>query len=312
MKRAKLVAAASAVDWAVGDPEWMPHPVRLMGWACARGERLLLRPEHSAGVQLLAGAGLASGLSAGAWLGTRAVLRSVRRVHPWAAAALEVWLAASCLASRNLLDEAGAVEQALAQGDLPEARVRVARIVGRDTAGLDAAGVSRAVIETLAESACDGVVAPLLFLAVGGVPAAMAFKAASTMDSMIGHRTERYEWFGKTAARLDDAANLIPARVTAALLLCAGRRGADVYRRDHGCHASPNAGHPEAAMAGALGVRLGGASTYGGDAHAAPVLGGEYRLPGPHDVRRAMRLTVAVSLLATGLAVAIATLRRTR
>ena len=170
------------------------------------------------------------------------------------------------------------------------------------------------MIETLAESSCDGIVAPLFYLALGGVPLAMAFKTASTLDSMIGHTSERYLYFGRAAARLDDLANYIPARLTA-LALCAAAaltRGpaqsdaaARLWLRDGDRHKSPNAGQPEAAMAGALGVQLGGASTYGGEVVASPVLGGEYPRPGTRHVGQALQLTVVVSLLAWVAALAL-------
>jgi adenosylcobinamide-phosphate synthase len=217
---------------------------------------------------------------------------------------VEVVVAASAIATRDLLTQAHGVLLALQDDDLPGARTRVARIVGRDTETLDSAGVARAVIETLAESTCDGIVAPLFFLALGGAPGAVAFKAISTLDSMIGHREAPYAFFGTAAARLDDVANLIPARVAALAIafaapLCGGsaRRALASVRHDARKHRSPNAGYPEAALAGALGVRLGGTLSYAGISVEAPLLNATGREPASHDVAAAMRICALASLL---------------
>jgi adenosylcobinamide-phosphate synthase len=228
---------------------------------------------------------------------------------------LEVGLAWTCLASRNLQQEAGAVVEALESGDLALARMRVGRIVGRDTAGLDASEVSRAVIETLAESASDGVVAPLFYLAVGGVPLGMAYKAVNTLDSMIGHRDARYRYFGRVAARLDDLANLVPARLTALGLVGVASAPGAAWRtwlRDGGKHKSPNAGQPEAAMAGALHVALGGENRYDGEVIVSARMGEGYGAASVGKARGAMRMVAGVSLLGLALGVAIAASRRER
>jgi adenosylcobinamide-phosphate synthase len=222
---------------------------------------------------------------------------------------LETVLAWTTLATRDLLVEARCVLDALDAGDLAHARRRLARIVGRDTAALDEAEIARAVIETVAESACDGIVAPLAWLAVGGVPAACAYKAANTLDSMIGHPEPPYRDFGRAAARLDDVANYVPARLTAVCIVAAAfllgydaRSAWQVWRRDGGKHASPNAGQSEAAMAGALGVRLGGVNTYDGQPKRGPLMGAEGRTPARTDARRALRLAATASGLACGAA----------
>jgi len=222
--------------------------------------------------------------------------------------AFEVGLAWTTLAARDLLDEAASVIASLETGDLARARVRVARIVGRDTAHLDAAELARATIETLAESACDGIVAPLLTLAVGGVPLALAFKAASTLDSMIGHMEPPHTFLGRSSARLDDLACYVPARITALLIAsCAPivdgdrTRALAVLRSDGHRHRSPNAGRPEAAMAGALGVRLGGANCYDGVLHMAPLLGPSLAAPTAAAAKRAANL-VSISALVTAAA----------
>lgn len=299
-----LVLYAFALDAVVGDPRGIPHPVRWIGAAIARGEQALrarIRPVPWA--ERVAGASLAFGIVAVTVAASAAAIAAGRRLDRRLGRAIELAGAASTLAACDLLREAAAVHGALVCGDLDRARTRLARIVGRDTATLDAPAIARAVIETLAESTCDGVVAPLCALALGGVPAAMGFKAISTLDSMIGHREPPYTSFGTVAARLDDAANFVPARLAALAIAlaapCAGGSTASALRAvasDARRHASPNAGYPESAIAGALGVRLGGALSYDGVPAHAPVLNGEGRLPGACDVARAMRLCAAASL----------------
>ena len=298
MNRPTLIAAAATLDALLGDPESLPHPVRLFGHIIAWADAHLHRDEAPTW-NLAAGATLSLGLVAATYLITQRLIR----LHP----AVEILLASTTLASRNLQDEAHSV---LDGPTLPQARTRLARIVGRDTATLAEPQIARALIETLAESSCDGIVAPLFFLALGGVPLAMAFKAASTLDSMIAHRTPRHLHFGRVAARLDDAANYLPARLTAAAILALHPTNDTLrtWKADHSKHASPNAGHPESAIAGALQVQLGGPSTYGGELHHAPILGALYPLPTRADAQRALRLTRQVSLLATVAAIVLATL----
>ncbi len=304
---APRLATAYALDWLLGDPEWFPHPVRGFGFLVRRVEPALRRFTKGARSEFAAGAGLTLAVVAVGWM-------AGRMKHP----AWQVMLVWTALATGSLLDEAGAVIRALEASDLDLARLRLARIVGRDTAGLNAEGIARAVIETLAESACDGIVAPLFWLAAAGVSGAMAYKAINTLDSMIGHPEPPYRYFGRFAARLDDTVNYVPARATA-LCIAAGAklcgldaRGAlQIWRRDGDLHASPNAGQSEAAMAGALGVRLGGLNSYDGQLHEAPSLHSEARPAMVQDARAALGLVAVVSGIAFGLAtLAIAGRRR--
>ena len=200
----QCLAAAYALDVVAGDPEWFPHPVRGFGALIRAGELALRRVTRDPVTELLGGAVLTLSVVSMAWIAGKP------RHAAW-----QVTLAWTTLATRSLLQEAIAVVRALEAGELQLARVRLARIVGRDTGQLDEGEIARAVIETLAESACDGIVAPLFWLTVGGLPAAMSYKAVNTLDSMIGHRERRYTYFGRFAARLDDAANFVPARLTA-------------------------------------------------------------------------------------------------
>jgi adenosylcobinamide-phosphate synthase len=299
-----IFALAYALDWLIGDPCWLPHPVRWMGWTISSGERVLRRFGETPYVEFIAGLLLTilviTVFGVGSWL----LLHCLRGSNQTLAFLATSFLAASTLATRSLLDEARAVLRFLLNDDLVLARAQVGRIVGRDTANLSEAEVTRAAIETLAESASDGIVAPLFYLALGGIPAALAYKAANTLDSMIGHRGEPYEFFGKCAARVDDVASFIPARITALLLVCVAwtmrldwRAAWKITRRDAAKHKSPNAGYPESAMAGALGVQLGGLNFYNGEAHDGQYLG-DARFPlDPQALRSALHMTIAVSIL---------------
>lgn len=222
----------------------------------------------------------------------------------------EVLLGSMCLATRSLLEEAEAVLLALESGQLEDARTRLSRIVGRDTENLNEAEISRAAIETLAESLSDGIIAPLFYLAIGGTPAALAYKSINTMDSMIGHREERYLYFGRAAARLDDVANYLPARISALLVCLAAslfpgtnaRAALRTWIADGGKHKSPNAGQPESAMSGALEVRLGGCNIYDGEVIESPLMGEHFGAPSAAQVRTAIKVTAAASIAGCGLA----------
>ncbi len=307
-------AAAYALDWCAGDPEWLPHPVRLMGWSIDALERALRRRGSGRRFELAAGGLVAVGVPVLSALSVYALLRHLRGNHPAIAIVSEVWLASTCLSTRNLLDEAAEVMRALESGNLQRARLRVGRIVGRDTEELGEEEICRALVETLAESLSDGIVAPLFYLAIGGAPLAMAYKAVNTLDSMIGHKDEKYLYFGRVAARMDDVANYVPARISA-LLLClaaelisqaSGTRAGKVWLRDGGKHDSPNAGQVEAAMAGLLGVRLGGTNRYAGEVIASPHVGEEFPLPNCKDARRAWKAVGLASLLGFGGALLLA------
>jgi adenosylcobinamide-phosphate synthase len=299
-----VLGCAYAMDIIAGDPEWFPHPVRAMGRLVAIGETIARPGRHSALRDLLQGAVVTAIVVVATAVAAIVALRVARLLHPAAAWATETLLAWTALATGSLIAEATRVIRALEIGDIAAARARLARIVGRDTANLGESEVARGVIETLAESTCDGIVGPLCYLAVGGVPAALAYKAVNTLDSMIGHRDPPYTYFGRAAARLDDAANFIPARISALAITAAAaftRQSVSgawrIWRRDRANHDSPNAGHPEAAMAGALGVRLGGLNYYDGRPVQKPVLGIEGTVPTAAAARRACRMVIAASLV---------------
>ncbi|HLP09931.1 MAG TPA: adenosylcobinamide-phosphate synthase CbiB [Opitutaceae bacterium] len=301
MVDARLTAVALiggyALDLALGDPAWLPHPVVGFGRAIAAGERALNRGR--AGRRFVAGMALALGLVGGVFALTFVLERAAWRLHPFAGVAFVAAGVFFGLANRTLVDEGRAVFAALAE-NLAAGRRRLARIVGRDTAALDVQQVRTAVCETMAENLCDGVVAPLCWFAVLGLPGLVAYKMINTLDSMIGHRDARHEWFGKTAARLDDVANFLPARFTA-LLQCAlagsGRGFAFVacYGR---AHASPNSGYPEAALAGILDVRFGGPHTYDGERVDKPWIGRNPRPIAAAEIASVARLNHAVAAVA--------------
>jgi adenosylcobinamide-phosphate synthase len=305
LNRTLLLPAAWLLDQIAGDPEWIPHPVRLMGLAITRGESAIRRKDQSKGTELITGAALTIALVASSYFLSRQAIRFTNRHSRALGDAIELLLSWTCLAARSLEQEATNVTDALRAGDLMLARTRLARIVGRDTEHLDVDEINRAVIETLAESASDGIIAPLFYMTLGGVPLAMAYKAVNTLDSMIGHADARYFYFGKVAARLDDAANFLPARLTALGIVAASRfidEGApqtawQTWQRDGGKHKSPNAGQPESAMAGALFARLGGDNVYGGEVVPLPQMGREFPPPSLTQTKKAIRLVSLVALL---------------
>ena len=263
------LAMGAGLDLALGDPRWLPHPVQGIGILIRTLERILRK------------------VSSAKWSGALLVLITLLVTVVisdvtvrWGGTAIAVYWIFSCIAVRSLDQHAVRVIEALRSGDLQLARERVAYIVGRDTANLSSAEIVRAVFETVAENMSDGIVAPLCFLAAFGVPGMVAYKAVNTMDSMIGYKNDRYFHFGWAAARLDDVCNYIPARITAGLIVLISallnlkwKQALAVTLRDARFQPSPNAGYPEAALAGALGVQLGGLNYYFGRPVQKPLLG---------------------------------------
>ena len=304
MSSRSVLAAAYLFDWIAGDPEWFPHPVRLIGRGIDGGERVLRRPGQTHAAELAAGGVLTLGMVVVAYLSTAKTIAWMKERDRRLGFVAETLLAWTCLASRSLHDEASAVVNALEKHDIVLARQRLSRIVGRDTQSLSEQEISRAVIETVAESCSDGVIAPLFYLALGGVPLAMSYKAVNTLDSMIGHADDRYFHFGKIAARLDDVANFVPSRltalgiITAALIEDASPTAAlQTWRRDGAKHKSPNAGQPESAIAGALRVRLGGENYYAGEPLASPLIGEEFAGPTVQKAKQSIRMVAVVSVV---------------
>ena len=311
---ASLLLSAFLLDLAAGDPRWFPHPVVLMGKFISKSESLLWTGKASR--DLISGIAVSLALLALAVGATWALLYSLTFLPPLVAFVLTAGLASTTLATRGLLDAITRIETPLRLGNLVEARENLGHIVGRDTSALNEDKVCRASLESLAENTSDGIVAPLFYLFLGGIPLAMAYKAVNTLDSMISYRTERYFYFGKFAARLDDMANFIPARLTALLMVIATLLvklnpgpALRVLRRDHDNHLSPNAGYPEATLAGALGIRLGGPSVYFGKKVWKPTMGDDIKPVNIEMLKEARSLCLVTAILSLVTFVLISTVR---
>jgi adenosylcobinamide-phosphate synthase len=297
----KGLAAGYALDAMLGDPR-RGHPVALFGRAAGALERRMWADSRTRGAAYAAACvGAAIGLGAVAQAAAR------RPVARFAATAVATW---AVLGGRGLAKEGTAMTRLLDTNDLPAARRRLSHLCGRDATDLDMQELARAATESIAENTSDAVVAPLFWGAVAGIPGLLGYRALNTLDAMVGHRSPRFERFGWAAARADDLANLVPARLGALAAVCCaplvgGRldRAWRVWRRDGSHHPSPNAGQVEAAFAGALEVRLGGVNTYGGRSEDRGTLG-DGPAPGPADLRRSVTLSKAVGLAALAVAVA--------
>ncbi|WP_409969949.1 adenosylcobinamide-phosphate synthase CbiB [Bengtsoniella intestinalis] len=299
------LALGFCLDLLLGDPYWMPHPIRWIGNLIANLEKPLraLFPKSPKG-ELAAGTALVIavvGLSGGLCC---LVLWLCGLLSPWLSFGVQVVLSYQLLATKSLKDESNKVYTALTTGTLDDARYAVSMIVGRDTANLDASGITKATVETVAENASDGVVAPLLFLALGGAPLGMAYKAVNTMDSMVGYKNDRFLYFGRCAAKLDDVLNFIPARL-AGVLMCMGawlagfngKKAFQIFIRDRKNHKSPNSAHTEAACAGALEIQLAGSNYYFGKLVVKPTIGDDIRPIAPADIGNSHRLLYATAVL---------------
>ena len=295
--------AGFVLDLLFGDPHWLPHPIRLIGWLISFLEKKLydetknLRARGSVLVVLVL---LITGVVSGG------ILYFVYRMQLVAGCVVESIMTYQILAVRSLKVESMKVYDALRTGTIEDARRAVSMIVGRDTACLGEAGVTKAAVETVAENTSDGVIAPMIALAVGGPFLGFLYKAVNTMDSMIGYKNDRYLLFGRTAAKLDDVVNYLPARISAYLMIAAaylsgrdfdGTRAFFIYRRDRRKHASPNSAHTEAVCAGALGVRLAGDASYFGKIVKKPYIGDDVRPVETLDIRRANRLLYVTAFL---------------
>ena len=292
------VLGGFVLDAVFGDPAWLPHPVVYMGKAISALEKgLRARLPKTPEGELWGGRILAFCLPVGTFAITSLVCMGAAALHPLLGLAVQVFWCGQALAAKGLVQESMNVYQELTKPDLPAARIAVSRIVGRDTQRLDEAGVTRAAVETVAENFSDGVLAPLFYLLLGGAPLALCYKAINTMDSMLGYKNEKYLYFGRTAAKLDDVANYIPSRLAALLWIMAAAftrndaKGAwRIWRRDRRNHASPNSAQTESACAGALGVQLAGPAYYFGEYYPKPTIGDPLRPIEPEDILRADRM----------------------
>ena len=306
--RAAALLFGFFLDFLFGDPRWLCHPVRLIGSAISAAEKGIRsvfpqtpRGERAGGILLILLIGSAS---------FALPFFALKILYGWSQAAgflLESFFCYQLTAARGLKDESIKVYRELTEGSLLGARKAVSMIVGRDTEELTRTGVIKAAVETVAENTSDGVVAPLFYMTLGGVPLMFLYKAINTMDSMIGYKNEKYQYFGTAAARLDDAANYIPARLSAWLMIgAAGILGLDwrnairIYQRDRHNHKSPNAAQTESVMAGALDIRLAGNAWYFGKLYEKPSIGDAIRAVEPEDIRRSHKLLYGTAVLAAG------------
>ena len=300
------VVLGFVIDLLLGDPRWLYHPVRLIGWLIDASEKRLrtVFPRNKAGERT-------AGMLCALWvilvstIVPVSILFVLYRFHFAAGLIVEIFWCYQLLATRSLRDESMRVYRKVKEGDLEGARYAVSMIVGRDTQNLDFTGVTKAATETVAENASDGVVAPLLFMLIAGAPGGFFYKSINTMDSMIGYRNDKYRYFGTFAAKLDDVVNFIPARLSGLLMVLAcsftgfdTKNAWKIFLRDRKKHDSPNSAHTEAATAGALRIQLAGDAWYFGKLHKKQTLGDPLRPIEPEDVPRANRLMTAAAVLA--------------
>ena len=307
------VLGGFVLDAVFGDPAWLPHPVVYMGKAISALEKgLRARLPKTPEGELWGGRILAFCLPVGTFALASLVCMGAAALHPLLGLAVQMFWCGQALAAKGLMQESTNVYRELTKPDLPAARIAVSRIVGRDTQALTAEGVTKAAVETVAENASDGVIAPLLYMLLGGAPLALTYKAINTMDSMVGYKNTQYLYFGRAAAKLDDVANYLPSRIAALLWVAAAaltgndaRNAWRIWRRDRHNHASPNSAQTESACAGALNVQLAGPAYYFGEYYPKPTIGDAVRPIEPEDIRRADRMMYAESLLALALGLLI-------
>ncbi len=297
------------LDLLLGDPHSFPHPVVAIGKLISALEKLLRRlfPATRNGERLAGGILWVLVVSVSAGI-PALLLWLCRSISPWLGLAAESVMCWQILAAKSLRTESMKVCRALSAGDTEGARHAVSMIVGRDTARLDRQGIARAAVETVAENTSDGVVAPMVFLAIGGAPLGFFYKAVNTMDSMLGYIEPPYRDFGFVPAKMDDVMNYLPARLSGLLMLAAGtllgmdaRNGWRIFRRDRYNHASPNSAQTESVCAGLLGLRLAGDAWYHGALHKKPYIGDPLREVEPEDIPRACRLLYGTAFLSLAL-----------
>lgn len=299
------VVCGFLLDLLFGDPRWLYHPVRVIGNGISLLEKGLRKifpktkaRERMGGAILVI---LIVTFSAGI---PCLILLAAYRYKIWLGFVLESFMCYQLLATRSLRDESKKVYDALKEGNLEKSRYAVSMIVGRDTQNLTEEGVTKAAVETVAENTSDGIIAPLFYMMIGGAVLGFAYKAVNTMDSMVGYKNERYQYFGTAAARLDDVLNYIPARLSAWIMILAsclaglnGKNAAKIYRRDRSKHASPNSAHTEAVMAGALEIQLAGDAWYFGKLHKKPFIGDPIRKIEIEDIPRSHKLMYTTAVL---------------
>lgn len=307
------LSAAFLLDFIFGDPDFALHPIRLVGKLISVLERFFRKifPKTKNG-EITAGALMVISVTAVCGAVPFAVLFFAYRLNFIFGIVLEAAIGYFMIAAKSLKTSSMAVYNAVKTGDLEKSRGAVSMIVGRDTEQLDEAGVIKAAVETVAENTSDGVIAPLFYMALGGAVLGCVYKAVNTMDSMVGYKNEKYINFGKCAARLDDAVNFIPSRISAWLMIASSfllkmdfRNAVKIHRRDSKKHASPNSAQTESVCAGALAVELAGSAYYFGKLYEKPVIGDDFRDIEADDIKRANSLMYMTSFLAFGLFILI-------
>ncbi|MCL2883709.1 MAG: adenosylcobinamide-phosphate synthase CbiB [Coriobacteriia bacterium] len=315
-KTALIIPLAFLLDWVIGDPQNPFHPMRLIGKGIAAGTKAFKKAQQkqpwAPALQFVGGALLTVVTVGLAFAVTAVVIWALYLANFWLGLLVEAVICYFLIAAHSLKKESQAVYRTLTEGSLEQARHQLSMIVGRDTESLSGPAIVRATVETVAENVSDGVIAPLIYIAIGGAPLGMAYKAVNTLDSMIGYRNADYEYFGKFAARLDDVVNFIPARFSALLMILASAFvGADskgarrVFARDRYKHKSINSAQTESVCAGALGLCLGGDSYYHGQLVSKPTIGDGDPEPGPEQILAANRLMYATAVIAVVVLVAL-------
>jgi adenosylcobinamide-phosphate synthase len=296
-----ILPAAFILDLIIGDPDFLPHPIRYMGSAIAYLEPRFRKLPAG---QAAAGCFFALFLIFFTWCIGFLIVAAGRAIHPIFGFLIETILLYYCLSVKSLKDAAMSVYNALRHPDLEKAKQRVGLIVGRDVNPLDKEGITRATVETVAENLVDGVLSPLFFAALGGAPLALAYKMINTLDSMVGYKNDTYIHFGKTSAKIDDFFNFIPARIAVPIIAISAQlfsgKGVQAFRtaiQDGRCHTSPNAGYPEAAFSGALEVTLGGPNVYHGKLVAKPSIGKHFGKTNAEHIKKACSLMIVSSLM---------------
>lgn len=300
------------LDLILGDPYWLPHPIRLIGNFIGRLDKWLMKDTDNRDEKKEFGKGIVLVILvlSAVFVAASVILSEAYAIHPYVGLTVETVMTYQILATKCLKVESMKVYQCLKEENLDNARTAVSMIVGRDTAVLNKEGVAKAAIETVAENTSDGVIAPMLYTALGGPILGFLYKAVNTMDSMVGYKNDRYLYLGRAAAKLDDVVNFLPARISAYLMIAAAFVGGTcfsgvdafkIYRRDRGKHASPNSAQTESVCAGALGIRLAGDASYFGKIVKKPYIGDAMRKVEYEDIRRVNRLMYITAFLCEGI-----------
>lgn len=295
---------AYIADRIFGDPYWLPHPIRFIGSAVKKTEKFLRKYVSNPVQEKKMGAVLTLIIVGSTYLITFLLIQGGKWIHPYVGYGIEVFLTFQILAAKSLDIESRKVFYQLEKKDIEEARKYLSYIVGRDTNELDEKEITRGTIETVAESTSDGIIAPLLYICLGGAPLGMAYKAINTLDSMVGYKNEQYLHFGWASAKLDDLANYIPARLTALFMVIAAfikgydwKNSIHIIKRDKRNHKSPNCGYPESATAGALNIQIGGTNIYFGKKVYKPTIGEPLKPLEKEDIDRAIQLMYSTSMI---------------